>query len=155
MVTIVLARGLEGAIDGAIPLADGAKLIEFGGEDPATRAAAAALRLAQENPKASFAIATGRITDSHAGAYGPIIDRVATLAPRTNGIPIDEVSAALLGDRFEIERRRARRDVARGGSGRARCSASPRRTWGATKSSRCSRRRFASASASRSRAASS
>ncbi len=102
MVTIVLARGIEGALEGAIPLADGAKLIEFGGEDPATRAAAAALRLAKENPRASFAIATGRIADSHAGAYGPIIDRVATLEPRTNGIPIDGVSATLLGDRFEV-----------------------------------------------------
>jgi tetratricopeptide (TPR) repeat protein len=103
MVTIVLARGLGVSVDGAIPLADGAKLIEFGGEDPATRAAAAALRLAHENPNASFAIATGRISDGHDGAYGPIIDRVATLASRTRGIAIDEVSAALLGDRFDIE----------------------------------------------------
>ncbi|MBX3229403.1 MAG: protein kinase [Labilithrix sp.] len=106
MVTIVLARGVAAGaapVAGAIPLAADAFLVEFRGHDPTTAAAACALSLAREHAGASLAIATGRVGDAHAGAYGPIIDRVATLAPRPRGIPIDDVSAALLGDRFEIE----------------------------------------------------
>ncbi|MGZ3453737.1 MAG: serine/threonine-protein kinase [Polyangiales bacterium] len=102
LVTIVLARGVEAPIEGALSLEGGAKLLEFGGQDPATAAAARALAIAREHPQATIAIATGRVTDAHAGAYGPIIDRLATLAPRARGIAIDEVSATLLGDRFEI-----------------------------------------------------
>ena len=105
LVTIVLARGLDrelgrSLIDGElVELADGATLIEFRGADPVTRAAATALALGRTQPRAALAIATGRVAS--ASAYGPIIDRVATLQPK-GGIPIDEVSATLLGDRFDV-----------------------------------------------------
>ncbi len=102
LITIVLARGVDSPLEGALSLEGGAKLLEFGGQDPATAAAARALAIAREHPQATLAIATGRVTDTHAGAYGPIIDRLATLTPRTRGIAIDDVSATLLGDRFEI-----------------------------------------------------
>lgn len=105
MVTIVLAKGLDR--DAARPLidaemlelADGATLIEFRGTDPATAAAASAIALHRAQPGVQLAIATGRVAS--ANAYGPIIDRVATLKAR-RGIPIDDISATLLGDRFEI-----------------------------------------------------
>ncbi len=102
MVTIVLVRGAEGPVEGGLRLADGAVLLEVRGEDPATIAAGRALDLAQREPKAAIAIATGRVTEKHADAYGPIIDRVSTLAPATSGIAIDEVSAALLCDKFMV-----------------------------------------------------
>jgi eukaryotic-like serine/threonine-protein kinase len=96
IVTIVLARGVESQPeDGeAITLADGAMLIEFRGHDPATRAAACALSLRAS----SIAIATARLSSTN--AYGPIIDRVATLVGK--GVLIDDVTATLLGDRFEV-----------------------------------------------------
>ncbi|HEY2367852.1 MAG TPA: protein kinase, partial [Polyangiaceae bacterium] len=103
IVTVLLARGVDTPIDGAIALADGAKLVEFGGQDPTTRAAATGLLLLKKHPEAALAIATGRVGDGQSGAYGPIIDRVAALAPRAGCVAIDEVSATLLGDRFEID----------------------------------------------------
>ena len=112
LVTIVLARRLptreavevahaQGAY--ATELADGAVLVELRGRDPATRAAACALSLSRLGSDATIGIATGRVGHGHGAAYGPILDRVAMMTARTTrGIPIDDVSASLLGDRFEI-----------------------------------------------------
>lgn len=109
LATVLLARGVDAAsararVDGPlVELADGTLLFEFHGTDPATRAAVCALALAGAAEGASLAIATGRVSAEH--AYGPIIDRVAALQ-REVGIAVDEVSASLLGDRFEISGRR-------------------------------------------------
>ncbi|MEB2313672.1 MAG: protein kinase [Sorangiineae bacterium] len=103
LVTILLARGLERGLDGAVRLGDGAQLVEFDGIDPVTHAAASALELARKHRGASLAIATGRAASPRSGAYGPIIDRVASLDARAGAVAIDGVSAALLGDRFEVK----------------------------------------------------
>ena len=102
MVTILLVRGIETTLEDAIVLADGARLVELRGNDPTTAAAARALAIMREHPLASIAIATGPVSHSEGTAYGPIIDRVATIASAAPGIAIDEVSERLLGDRFEI-----------------------------------------------------
>ncbi|MFO0674402.1 MAG: protein kinase [Polyangiaceae bacterium] len=107
LVTIVLVRNVElsEALRATLPhvvrLADGAFLVEVLGHEPATEAATTALGLAREFPNAELSIATGRISRQTA-AYGPIIDRLAALPRPARGIAIDEVSAVLLGDRFEV-----------------------------------------------------
>ncbi|MBK7400645.1 MAG: protein kinase [Myxococcales bacterium] len=120
LVTMLLARELGAALveeasaahrGTMFSLADGAMLVEFGGADAPLRAAASALGLARAAPTARLAIATAR-GGRGGGLYGPIIDRVATMATggeSPTGIPIDDVSAALLGDRFEIVEREGAR----------------------------------------------
>ena len=105
LATIVLADHVDAAaaratVEGPLlELADGSVLVELGGSESATRAAVCALSFVARSPAARVAIATGRLSAPR--AYGPIIDRAATLRVG-EGIRVDEVSTALLGDRFEV-----------------------------------------------------
>lgn len=109
LVSIVLARGVSGkrarvVLEDADPieLLDGALLFALRGTDPVTHAAAAAIALRGLEPEAAIAIATGRVETSNDAVVGPIIDRAATMMARAGETALDELSAALLVERYEI-----------------------------------------------------
>jgi hypothetical protein len=89
-------------------LANGALLVTLGGRRSTTEqvvsAAACAMELRQAFPSARVALATGRARTTAGGPLGPAIDQAATLLAHSMspGIRIDEVTAGLLGDRFEV-----------------------------------------------------
>jgi hypothetical protein len=87
------------------PLAGGAVLALWSGSEAATdqaeRAARGALALRAAAPAAAMALATGRGDSSGGHAVGEVIDRAARLL-RPGPIRLDEVTAGLLGPRFEV-----------------------------------------------------
>ena len=89
-------------------LANGALLVTLGGRGPASEqvmiAAACALELRDALPAARIALATGRALTNAEGPPGPVIDLAASLFVRSAspGIQLDEVTAGLLGERFEV-----------------------------------------------------
>jgi tetratricopeptide (TPR) repeat protein len=94
-----------------------------GGEarDQAFRAASCALALRRAVGESAAALATGRVVfDGHA-PVGEAIERAAQLLRRGDGVWVDDVTAGLLGGRFDVERvedgrllLRAERDEPRG-----------------------------------------
>jgi hypothetical protein len=72
--------------------------------EPVVTAAVCALELYQEFPAARIALAMGRAETTAGGAMGPVIDQAASLLAHStsSGILIDEVTAGLLGERFEV-----------------------------------------------------
>ena len=89
-------------------LANGALLVTLGARAAASEqvmiAAACALDLLDAQPSARIALATGRALTTEGGPPGPVIDEAASqlatsVAP---GIRLDEVTAGLLGDRFDV-----------------------------------------------------
>jgi hypothetical protein len=70
----------------------------------AIAAAACALQLRAAFPLARVALATGRARTTAGTPAGPVIDLAAALLARSTapGIRIDEVTAGLLGERFEV-----------------------------------------------------
>jgi eukaryotic-like serine/threonine-protein kinase len=96
-------------------LANGALLLTLGARSAASGqvmiAAACALDLLEAHPSARIALATGRALTTAAGPPGPVIDQAASLLVHSAspGIQLDEVTAGLLGERFETrEEGRAR-----------------------------------------------
>ena len=96
-------------------LANGALLVTLGARAAASGqvmiAAACALDLLEAHPSARIALATGRALTTAGGPPGPVIDKAASLLVHSAslGIRLDEVTAGLLGERFEIrEQGRAR-----------------------------------------------
>ncbi len=89
-------------------LANGALLVTLGGRGAASEqvviAAACALELLEALPSARLALATGRALTTGAGPPGPVIDQAAALLAHSvsPGIRLDEVTAGLLGERFEV-----------------------------------------------------
>ncbi len=77
--------------------------------DQATRAARAALGLAAASPGVAIVVATGRGVVSTGRPTGEVIDRAARMfeAARANpvgGVVVDELSADLLAERFDVDR---------------------------------------------------
>lgn len=110
LVSVVLARGprakdARAVIEEAdvLELADGAIVFALRGADPASHAASAALALARTSADGRLAIATGRMLTGVEASIGPVIDSAAEVLPEQSGIRVDALSAALLGDRYEIE----------------------------------------------------
>ncbi len=88
-------------------LANGALLVtpaERGTTTEQVTVAACALALHQAFPSARIAVATGRAQATAGGPSGPVLDRVASLLARSTsaGVRIDEVTAGLLRERFEV-----------------------------------------------------
>jgi hypothetical protein len=90
-------------------LANGALLVTLGGkrgsaDEQVAIAAACALEISAALPSARIALATGRALTTGAGPSGPIIDQAAALLVRStsSGIRVDDVTAGLLGTRFEV-----------------------------------------------------
>jgi hypothetical protein len=93
-------------------LANGVMLVTLGargttgGGDEAVSASACALALRHAFPGARIAVATGRAQSTGEGPPGLVIDRAAALLAQSQapGVPIDEITASLLGERFEVRR---------------------------------------------------
>ena len=89
-------------------LANGALLVTLGARAAASEqvmiAAACALDLLEAHPSTRIALATGRALTTAAGPPGPVIDQAAALLVHSvsPGIRLDEVTAGLLGERFEV-----------------------------------------------------
>jgi hypothetical protein len=100
---VVRRHGLDAA-----RLANGALLVTLGARAAASEqvmiAAACALDLLEAHPSARIALATGRALTTAGGPPGPVIDQAASLLVHSAspGIRLDEVTAALLGERFEV-----------------------------------------------------
>jgi tetratricopeptide (TPR) repeat protein len=100
---IVRRHGGEQAV-----LANGALLVTVSGRgsssDQVVSAAVCALELREAFPSAQIALATGRAATTEGGPPGPVIDQAAALLARSQlpGVRIDEVTAGLLGERFEV-----------------------------------------------------
>jgi tetratricopeptide (TPR) repeat protein len=75
--------------------------------DQATRAARCALALREARPGAPLVLATGRGVLAGYLPVGEVIERAAALLPRASpaDIALDEVSAGLLDERFDVSRR--------------------------------------------------
>jgi tetratricopeptide (TPR) repeat protein len=117
LMSVMLASAIEhGESMGAIVqrhggeltrLANGAWLVTLGGfgstAEHVVRAAACALELRDAMPLARIALAAGRAQATGAGPPGPLIDRAASLlaGSTSSGIRIDEITAGLLGERFD------------------------------------------------------
>lgn len=94
----------------ALPLVGGALMLVLSAgaaaADQASRAASCALALAQLLPEYRVVVATGWGETSGSLPLGPVIDRAATLLRlslhQQAGIDIDEVTAGLVGSRFQI-----------------------------------------------------
>ncbi len=74
-------------------------------KDQAARAASCALALRLELPEAAIALGTGLAEPTCGLPVGPAIDRAAALldaALGARGIPVDDVTAALLDDRYDV-----------------------------------------------------
>jgi eukaryotic-like serine/threonine-protein kinase len=93
----------------AARLANGALLVTLGGRGSTSErvvaAAACALELREAFPDARIALATGRAHSTAGGPPGPVIDHAATLLAQSMsaGIRVDEVTAGLLGESFEVQ----------------------------------------------------
>ena len=91
-----------------IRLANGAWLMSVGGsgttDDQVRAAAARALALRRTIPSVRVALATGRAQSTGGAPPGPIIDQAAELLTRSagEGVWIDELTAGILGERFEV-----------------------------------------------------
>ena len=91
-----------------VRLANGALLVSVEGGGNTTEqvvtAASWAMELHQAIPSARVAVATGRAQTTDDGASGPVIDHAASLLTLSMSASsrIDEVSAGLLGERFEV-----------------------------------------------------
>jgi tetratricopeptide (TPR) repeat protein len=91
-----------------VRLANGALLVTLGGRTTASEqaviAAACALDLRDAHPSARIALATGRALTTAGGLPGPVIDQAASLLVHSvsPAIRLDEVTAGLLGERFEV-----------------------------------------------------
>jgi eukaryotic-like serine/threonine-protein kinase len=89
-------------------LANGALLVTLGARAAASEqvmiAAACALDILDVQPSARIALATGRALTTAGGPPGPVIDQVASLLVHSvsPGIRLDEVTAGLLGERFQV-----------------------------------------------------
>ncbi len=89
-------------------LANEALLVTFGGRATASEqvlvAASCALEVHEALPSARIALATGRALVTGGGPPGPVIDQAAAVFAGSTapGVRMDEVSAALLGERFEV-----------------------------------------------------
>jgi hypothetical protein len=89
-------------------LANGALLVTLGARAGASEqvmiAAACALDLLEAHPSARITLATGRALTTAGGPAGPVIDQAASLLVHSvsPGIRLDEVTAGLLGERFEV-----------------------------------------------------
>jgi tetratricopeptide (TPR) repeat protein len=103
-----LARRMRGEM---LRLADGTVVVLF--ESPsapneqAIRAAACALALRAAFPRARIALVTGRITGDRHESPAAVVDRGAPLLvmPCDDGVRVDALTATLLGNRFQVERR--------------------------------------------------
>jgi len=89
------------------PLADGSMVAILGGSgvatDQAARAARAALALAAALPAGRIALATGRGLRGTRLPVGEAIDRAVALARGAgSGVGVDEVTAGLVGPRFDL-----------------------------------------------------
>ncbi len=91
-----------------IRLANGAWLTSVEGsgttDDQVRAAAARALALRRAIPAVRVALATGRAQSTGGAPPGPIIDQAAELLTRSagEGVWIDELTAGILGERFEV-----------------------------------------------------
>src|SRR5258708_38349889 len=89
-------------------LANGALLVTLAGRATASEqvliAAACALELCDAISSARIALATGRALATGGGHPGPVIDQAAVVFAQSTspGIRVDEVTAALLGERFDV-----------------------------------------------------
>jgi hypothetical protein len=70
--------------------------------DRALRAGRAALALRSILRDASMALATGRAVVKGQLPVGEVIDRAASLVRKSDGVPLDEVTAALLPSHFDV-----------------------------------------------------
>jgi hypothetical protein len=92
-----------------VKLANGALLVTHTSRgatsEKVVAAAVCALELHQAFPSARIALASGRAQTNASGPTGPVIDRAAALLEHSisSGIRIDEVTAGLLGERFEVQ----------------------------------------------------
>jgi tetratricopeptide (TPR) repeat protein len=70
----------------------------------ASRAGACALALSERFPDARIAVSAGRAESTGVTPLGPVIDRASALlgASTTAGVCVDEVAAALVGERFSV-----------------------------------------------------
>ena len=90
------------------PLADGSLVVVLAGRgtatDQAARAARCALELRRLLPRCPMALATGLASSDSELAAREVIDRAAELliAAPSPGVRLDDVTAGLLGQRFEI-----------------------------------------------------
>src|SRR5208282_3145770 len=91
-------------------IADGSVVVTLSGSkvatDQAARAAHCALALRDLMPEARMSLATGRGVVAERWPMGEVIDRAAALLRQTGAgggpIRIDEVTARLLGSRFDV-----------------------------------------------------
>ncbi|MBI2893308.1 MAG: protein kinase [Deltaproteobacteria bacterium] len=108
----------------------------------AQRAARCALTLGEAAGTGTVAVATGRAQLGRRVPVGEVIDRAARMAGLPGpGVRLDEVTAGLVGDRFEIGGDEGGSSSRRSASATrpGRCSAVRRPSWGAGRS--CSRSR--------------
>jgi tetratricopeptide (TPR) repeat protein len=87
-------------------VAGGGLLVTLVGDDQATdqavRAARCALAMARATPRAGIAVVTGRAVLSDRLLVGELLDRAAVALRTGAGPVVDEVTAGLLGERFEL-----------------------------------------------------
>jgi len=101
---------VEGYAGDLVRLANSTLLVTLGGRGKATEhvriAAACALAMRDAQPSARIALATGRADSSSGAPAGPVIDRAASLftLAAASDIRVDEVTAGLLGELFELRR---------------------------------------------------
>ena len=87
------------------PLADGTVLVMLGDDaagDSATRAARAALAIQRELPNATIVIVTSRDLARRDTTIGDMLEHAASMFSNQRDIILDEVTAAILGLRFDI-----------------------------------------------------
>ena len=116
-VMVVVTTGAVSRVDAIVRrhggelahLANGAILVTLHGHGSATEqiatAAACALELREELPSLRLALAMGRAETSGGGPTGAVIDQAAALLSQSGsaGIRVDDATAALLGERFELQ----------------------------------------------------
>jgi hypothetical protein len=91
-----------------VRLANGAVLVTMSSRgtttEPVVPSALCALDLHHAFPLARIALCMGRAQTTAVGQLGPVIDQAASLLARStsSGIPVDAVTAGLLGERFEV-----------------------------------------------------
>jgi eukaryotic-like serine/threonine-protein kinase len=91
-----------------VRLANSVLLVTFGRRGATSgeivTAAACALELCESFPSARIALATGRSQTPSGDPHGPVIDQAAALLSKSSsaGIRIDELTAGLLGARFDV-----------------------------------------------------
>jgi serine/threonine protein kinase len=91
-----------------VRLANGPVLVTMSGRattsEQVVPSALCALELHHAFPAARIVLCMGRAQTTAVGQLGPVIDQAASLLARStsSGIPVDAVTAGLLGDRFEV-----------------------------------------------------